>query len=103
MSLRKDYLVMVLDPEEDEVIGIFLAPEENFSLKSLMQPVEMNQMQPEDMDPILPEAEEPEPEDGPDFYYPQDRELVRELRRKAMERERKKSFQERMLKWMMEK
>ena len=111
-NLKKDYLIIVVDPEEDEVVGIFIAPEDKFP--------PMNMMQPPGMDPMQPEVEVPEPEDGPELYYPQDRELVRELRRKAMERERKKRRSrartaeagasraprtevERMLKWMMEK
>ena len=86
-SLKKDYLIIVVDTEEDEVIGLFVAPEEKF--------FQLNQVQ-------LPETEKTV-EPGPDLYYQEDREHLRELRRKAKEREQKKRIQERMLRWMMEK
>lgn len=86
-SLKKDYLIIVVDPEEDEVIGLFIAPEEKF--------IQLNQVQ-------LPETENAV-ESGPDLYYPEDREHLRELRRKAKEREQKKRIQERILRWMVEK
>lgn len=83
--LKKNYLIVVVDPEDEEVAGIFLAPEDKFPPMNLIQPEEAEQ----------------EEDAGPDFYYPEDREHLHELRRKAMERERKKRFQERMLRWMM--